>query len=52
MRTSGPLVDVFVDFEISLPVGSALGVIAFHNANETVLRKTALVLLLSGISLV
>ena len=33
--------------------GSALGVIAFHRVNETVFRKTVLVLLLiSGISLI
>jgi uncharacterized membrane protein YfcA len=47
---------VFVDLAISLPAlfaGSALGVIAFHRVNETVFRKTVLVLLLiSGISLI
>ncbi|MGY4459654.1 sulfite exporter TauE/SafE family protein [Bradyrhizobium sp. LB13.1] len=47
---------VFVDLAVSLPAlfaGSALGVIAFHRVNETVFRKTVLVLLLlSGISLV
>lgn len=46
---------VFVDLAVSLPalfVGSSLGVIAFHRVNETVFRKTVLVLLLiSGISL-
>lgn len=36
----------------SLFAGSALGVIAFHRVNETVFRRTVLVLLLiSGISL-
>ena len=44
------------DLAISLPAlfaGSALGVIAFHRVNETVFRKTVLVLLLlSGISLI
>jgi uncharacterized membrane protein YfcA len=47
---------VFVDLAVSLPAlfaGSALGVIAFHRVNETVFRKTVLVLLLiSGISLI
>ena len=47
---------VFVDLAISLPAlfaGSVLGVIAFHRVNETVFRKTVLVLLLlSGISLI
>ncbi len=55
-RTSGPVVKVFVDLAISLPAlfaGSVLGVIAFHRVNETVFRKTVLVLLLvSGISLI
>ena len=47
---------VFVDLAVSLPAlfaGSALGMMAFHRVNETVFRKTVLVLLLlSGISLV
>lgn len=47
---------LFVDVAISLPAlfaGSELGVIAFHRVNETVFRKTVLVLLqLSGISLI
>jgi len=47
---------VFVDLAVSLPAlfaGSALGVIAFHRVNETVFRKTVLILLLiSGISLI
>ncbi len=47
---------VFVGLAISLAAlfaGSALSVIAFHRVNETVFRKTVLVLLLiSGISLI
>ena len=47
---------VLIDLAISLPAlfaGPALGVIAFHRVNETVFRKTVLVLLLlSGASLI
>jgi uncharacterized protein len=42
-----------VSTNAALFAGSALGVIAFHRVNETVFRKTVLVLLLlSGISLI